>query len=159
MLQLKKFPDIPVSTREQARESRPHPEEPRFRLLAREEGSFPCVVGKEFPAFPLILKRRRSPLEGERNSRVLPPFPESRRCLSPFQGKLFSLDYRDFQAEDRLTTRWHVGHPWGKVSCESLVREPQGKGKDHLIHATGSVTLLLELGRKANVHAPTRDVD
>ena len=51
LLQLKKFPDIPVSTREKARESRPHPEEPRFRLLAREEGSFPCVFGKEFPAF------------------------------------------------------------------------------------------------------------
>ena len=61
MLQLKKFPDIPVSTREEARESRPHPEEPRFRLLAREEGSCPCVVGKEFPAFPSHLKRRRLP--------------------------------------------------------------------------------------------------
>ena len=63
MLQLKKFPDIPVSTREEARESRPHPEEPLFRLLAREEGSFPCVFGKEFPAFPSNLKRRRSPKE------------------------------------------------------------------------------------------------
>ena len=63
MLQLKKFPDIPDSTREEARESRPHPEEPRFRLLAREEGSFPCVVGKEFPAFPSHLKWRRSPQE------------------------------------------------------------------------------------------------
>ena len=48
-----------VSTREEARESRPHPEEPRFRLLASEEGSFPYVVGKEFPAFPSHLKRRR----------------------------------------------------------------------------------------------------
>ena len=52
MLQLKKFPDIPVSTREEAREFRPHPEEPRFHLLAREEGSFPCVVGKEILVFP-----------------------------------------------------------------------------------------------------------
>ena len=52
MLQLKKFPDIPDSTREEARESLPHVEEPRFRLLAREEVSFPCVFGKEFPAFP-----------------------------------------------------------------------------------------------------------
>ena len=54
MLQLKKFPDIPVSTREETRESRPHPEEPRFRLLAPEEGSFPCVVGIEFPVFRRI---------------------------------------------------------------------------------------------------------
>ena len=52
MLKLKKFPGIPDSTREEARESRPHPEETRFRLLVREEGSFPCVVGKEFLAFP-----------------------------------------------------------------------------------------------------------
>ena len=63
MLQPKKFPDIPVSTREEGRESRPHPEEPRLGLLAGEEGSFPCVFGKEFPAFPSHLKRRRSPQE------------------------------------------------------------------------------------------------
>ena len=63
MLQIKKFPNIPVSTREEARESRPHLEEPRFRLLAREEGSFPCVVGKEFPEIPSHLKRGRSPQE------------------------------------------------------------------------------------------------
>ena len=62
-LQLKKFPKIPVSTREEERESRPHPEEPRFRLLAREEGTFPCVFGKEFPAIPSHLKRRGSPQE------------------------------------------------------------------------------------------------
>ena len=54
LLQLKKFPDIPVSNREEARDSRPYPEEPRFRLLAREEGSFPCVVGIEFPVFRRI---------------------------------------------------------------------------------------------------------
>ena len=58
-----KFPDIPVSTREEARESHPHPEEPRFGLIDPEEGSFPGVVGKEFPAFPAHLKGRRSPQE------------------------------------------------------------------------------------------------
>ena len=54
--------------------------------------------------------------KGERNSRVMPPFPESPRCLSPFQGNLFSLHCLDFKAEDRLTTRWHVGQPCGKAS-------------------------------------------
>ena len=44
----------------------------------------------------------------------MPPFPESPRCLSPFQGNLFSLHCVDFQAEDRLTPRWHVGQPMGK---------------------------------------------
>ena len=63
LLQLKKFPDIPVSTREEARKSRPHAEQTRFRLIEREEESFPCVVGKEFLAFPSHLKRMRSPQE------------------------------------------------------------------------------------------------
>ena len=118
-----------VSTREEARESRPHPEEPRFLLLAPEEGSFPYVVGKEFPAFPSHLKRRRSPQESEKNSSVVSPFPESPRCLSPFLGNLFSLHCLDVQAEDRLTHggTWDssVGKPRGKASWESLVGKPQ----------------------------------
>ena len=84
----------------------------------------------------------------------MPPFPEFPRCLSPFQGNLFSLHCLAFQAEDRLTPRWHVGEPCGKASWESLVGKPGGKAKDPLIHAKGSVTLLLQLGRKAHVYAP-----
>ena len=57
--------------------------------------------------------------KGERNSSVVPQFPESPRCLSPFQGNLFSLHCLDFQAENRLTPRWHVGQPCGKASWES----------------------------------------
>ena len=90
---------------------------------------------------------------------VVPPFPECPRCLSPFQGNLFSLHCLDFEAEDRLTPRWHVGQPCGKASWESLVVEPRGKDTDPLIHAYGSVKRLLQLGRKAHVHAPTRAED
>ena len=158
-LQLNMFPDILASTLEEARESRPHPEEARFRLLAREEGSFPCVVGKEFPAFPSNLKRRRSPEERREELQGRATISESPRCLSPFQGNLFSLHCLDFQAEDRLTSRWHVGQPCGKASWESLLGKPRGKATDPLMHAKGSVTLLLQLGRKAHVHAPTRDED
>ena len=57
----------------------------------------------------------------------MPPFPESPRCLSPFQGNLFSLHCVDFQAEDRLTPRWHVEQPCGKYSWESPVGKPHGK--------------------------------
>ena len=57
----------------------------------------------------------------------MPPFPESPTCLSPFQGNLFSLHCLVFQAEDRLTPRWHVGQPCGKASWESLVGKPRGK--------------------------------
>ena len=65
--------------------------------------------------------------KGERNSRVVPPFPVSPRYLSPFQGNLFSLHCLDFQTVDRLTPRWHVGQPCGKASWESLVGKPHGK--------------------------------
>ena len=89
----------------------------------------------------------------------MPKFPENPRCLSPLQGNLFSLHCFDFKAEDRLTQRWHMGQPCGKASWENLVGKPGGKAPDPLIHAKGSVTLLLQLGRKALVHAPTRDED
>ena len=59
------------------------------------------------------------------DSRVVPPFPESTRCLSQLQGNLFSVHCLDFQAEDQLTQRWHVGHPCGKASWESLEGKPQ----------------------------------
>ena len=102
--------------------------DPHFRLLAREEGSFPCVVGKEFPAF--LSHPKRSALHGkdERNSKVVPPFPESPRCLSPFQGNLFSLHCLDFQAEvdSHHGGRWDipVGKLRGKASWESLEGKP-----------------------------------
>ena len=111
MLQLKKFPDIHVSTREEARESRPHPEESRFRLLAREEGSFPFVLGKEFPAFPSHLKGRCSPQERREE----------------LQGRATIPRVPQMPQSNRLTTRWHVGQPCGKVSWESLVGKSRGK--------------------------------
>ena len=159
MLQLKKFPDIPVSTREEARESCAHPEEPRFRLIAREEGSFPSWSGKNSRRSFRISRAGALHRNGERNSRVVPPFPGSLRCLSPFQGNLFCLHCLDFQAEYRLTPRWHVGQPCGKASWESLVEKPRGKAPDPWIHAKGIMTLLLQLGRKAHVRVPTRDED
>ena len=127
MLQLNKYPDIPVSTREKTREFRPHPEEPRFRLLAREEESFPCVVRKESQHSRRISRGGALHRKGETNSRVVEPFPESPRYLSPFQGNLFTLHCLDFQAEDRFTPRWYVGQPCAKASRHSLVGKPPGK--------------------------------
>ena len=40
-----------------------------------------------------------------------------------------------------------------------FVRKPRRKATDNVIHVTGSVTLLLQLGRKALVHAPSRAED
>ena len=154
-LQLKKFPDISVSTREEARESRPHPEVPDFRLLAREEGSFTCVLGKEFPTFPSHLKRRRSPQERreELQSRAtIPRVPEMSQSIP---------EKRVFPALPPLSSRrsTHTTVAHGTALWESLVGKPRGKHSDPFIHAKGSGTLLLQLGRKSHVHAPTRDED
>ena len=118
MLQLKKFPDIPVSTREEARESHPHPEEPRFRLLAREQGSLTCVVGKEFPAFPSHLKRRRSPQERREELQGRATFLEFPRGLTPFQGNLFPCTASTFKP--RIDS--HHGGTW-----DSPVGKPRWK--------------------------------
>ena len=120
MLQLKKIPDIPISTREEAREFCPHPEEPRFLLLLERNDPVPAWSGKNSRRSLRISRGGAFHRKGERNSRVVPPFPESPRCLSPFQGNLFSLHSLDFQAEDRLTPRWHMGQPCGKASWASL---------------------------------------
>ena len=155
MLQLKKFPDLPVSTREEARESRPHPEEPRFRFLAREEGSFPCVVGKEFQAFLSHLKSRRSPEEKREELQGRATIPRVPQMSQSIPGKTV------FPALPRLSSQGstHTTVERGTALWQSLVGKPRGKATDPLIHAKGSVTLLLQLGRKVHVHAPTRDED
>ena len=123
MLQLKKFPNIPVCTREEAREARPHTEEPGFRLLAREVGSFRCVVGKEFPALPSHLKRRRSPqerreeLQGRATIRRVPQMSQT------IPGKPV------FPRLPRISSRGstHTTVARGRVLWESLVGKPRGK--------------------------------
>ena len=159
--------EVPRHTRLHSRRSTrvpPHPEEPRFRLMAREEGSFHCVVGKEFPAFPSHLKRRSSPQERREELQGRATIPRVPQMSQSIQGKPV------FPALPRLSSRgsthttvtrgsalWEslVGKPRGKASWESLVGKPRGKATDPLIHAKGSVTLLLQLWRKAQLHAPT----
>ena len=127
MQQLKKFPDISVSTREESRDSRPHPEEPRFRLLAREEGSIPCVLGKEFLAFPSHLKRRDSPQERQEELQGRATITRVPQVSQSIPGKPVSLHCLEFQAEVRLTPRWHVGQTCGKASWENLLEGLEGK--------------------------------
>ena len=154
--------EVPRHTRlhqEQARESGPHPEVPRFCLLAREEGSFPCVVGKEFPAFPTNLKRRRSPQERREELQGRATIPRVPQISQSIPGKTV------FPALPRLSRRGstHTKVARGTALWESLMEillgKPREKATDPLIHAKGSATLLLQLGRKAHVHGPNRDED
>ena len=123
MLQLKKFPDIAVPTPEEARESRPYPQEPRFRLIAREQGSFPWVVGKEFPAFPSHLKRRRSPQERREELQGRATIPRVPQVSQSIPGKPV------FPALPRLSSRrsTHTTVARGTALWESLVGKPHGK--------------------------------
>ena len=123
MLELKNFRNIPDSTREEARESHPHPEEPRFRLLAPEEGSFPSVFGKEFPAFPSHLKRRRSPQERREELQGCATIPRVPQMSQSIPGKPV------FHALPRLSSRGltHTTVASGTALWESLVGKPRGK--------------------------------
>ena len=103
--------------------SRPHPEEPGFRLIAREEGSFPCVVGKEFPAFPSHLKRGRSPQERREEIQGRATIPRVFQMSQSIPGKAV------FPALPRLSSRAssHTTVARGTALWKSLVGKPPGK--------------------------------
>ncbi|KAI4577918.1 hypothetical protein MJG53_010773 [Ovis ammon polii x Ovis aries] len=176
---LQKYPKIHVSTGEESSGSSPEftqglrPRHQRERNSERpprnSHGDWPFLrpperipegtVGKNSRRSRRISRGGALHRKGERNSRVVPPFQESPRCVSPFQRNRFSLHCLDVQAEDRLPPRVHVGQPCGKASWESLVGKTRGKTIDALIHGADCVTLLLPHWRKAQVHARIRDED
>ena len=148
--------EVPRHTRLHSRGNTRVPPTSRGALLPSHSsrgGIFPCVFGKEFPAFPSHLKRRRSHRKGERNSRVVPQSQSSPDSQS-IPGK------RVFPALPRLSSRGssHTTVARGTALWESLVGKPSGKASakatDPLIHAKGRATLLLRLGSKAQGHAP-----
>ena len=71
----------------------------------------------------------------------------------------------DFPALPRISSRGsiHTTVACGTALWESLVGKPPAKtsmkATDFFIHAKGSMTLLLQLGRKVQVHEPARDED
>ena len=158
MLQLKSSPTYP-SPLERKHEGPAHfQRSPVSASQLEMRDPFPVWSGKNFRHSRRISRGGTLHRKGERNSRVVSPFQEALRCLIPFQRNLFFLQCLDFDAEDQLPPRWHLGQPCGKASWESLVGNPRRKALreslESLIHAKGRVTLLLQLGRKTHVHAP-----
>ena len=128
-LQLKKFPDIPVSTREEARESRPHPDVPRSGLLARRRDQFPACSGKNSRRFrrisrggTLVRKGRGTP--GCCHHSQSPPdvSVHSRENCCPCTASTFKLRIDSHQGG---TWDSPVGQTRGKASWESLEGKPQ----------------------------------
>ena len=96
---------------------------PRFCLLAREEGSFPFVVGKEFPAVPSHLTRRHSPQERREELQgraTIPRVPQMSQSI---------LEETVFPVLPRLSSRGstHTTVARGTALWESLVGNPLGK--------------------------------
>ncbi|KAI4572072.1 hypothetical protein MJG53_014178 [Ovis ammon polii x Ovis aries] len=176
---LQKYPTIHVSTGEESSGSGPDSTQglrPRHRRernpqrnLRNSHGDWPFLRQPEHVPEGPVGKNSRRPRrisrggalhrKGERNSRVVPPFQESPRFVSPFQRNLFSLHCLDVQDEDRLPPRVHVGQPCGKASWKTLVGKTRGKTIDPLSQAVECVTLLLPIWRKAQVHARIREED
>ena len=81
---------------------------------------------------------------------MVPPVPEPPDVSVHSRETCFPCTASTFNPKNDS----HHGGKW-----DSPVGKPRGKATDPLIHAKGSVTLLLLLERKAQVHAPTRDKD
>ena len=96
--------------------------EPRFRLLAREEGSFPCVLGKDFPAFPWQLKRRNSLQERREELEGRATIPKVPQMSQSIPGKPV------FPALARRSSPGsiHTTVARGTALWESLVGNPRG---------------------------------
>ena len=140
--------EVPRHTRLQSRGSTRHPPTSRgaqFPPPSSRGGILPLRGRDRIPSVPSHLKRRCSPQERREELQGRATIPRVPQMSQSIPGKLFSLHGLDFQAEDLLTPRWHVGQPCGKASWESLVGSPRGKAADPLIHAKGSVTVMLHL--------------
>ena len=131
--------------------SRPHPKEPRFLLVARDEGSFPCFIRKEFPACPSHLKRRRCQQERREELQgraTIPTVPQLSQSIP---------EEPVFPALPQLSRRGSTHTTVARVTAlwEMFLKKPRGKATDPNINTKKSLTLLLQLGRKKILDVPT----
>ena len=112
-----------------------------LQCVCPEVGSFPCVVGKEFPGFPSHLKRRRSPQERREELQgraTIPRVPQISQSISgkpvfPALPRLSSQGLTNIMVA-RGTDLWEslVGKPRGKASRESHRSLDPREGKRHI---------------------------
>ena len=85
------------------------------------------MVGKEFPAFPSHLKRRRSPQERREELQGRATIPRVFQMSQSIPGKPVFPALPRLSSQGSTHTWRHVGHPCGKAWWESLVGKPHGK--------------------------------
>ena len=116
---------------------------PSFPSSSRDEGPFPCFFEKGIPAFPPHLKRRWSQREPREELQGSGHHSKRPRCPNPLQIHLTLLHWFDGHPEDRLKTRCQMWQP--------------EKANNPYVNSTGSLPLLFQLERKADLHACTWD--
>ena len=148
LLQLDMFPGIPVSTREEhggsCHKSRGSPLSARYLEMSV---LFPAFSGKDSRLSRFISGGGAHSRKDERNSRGRVTIPKDPQNSQSTPGETDSLHRLDSQPEYRLSPQWTLLQPTA----------PRGKATDPCVNSLGSLTLLLQLGRKADVHVPTRD--
>ena len=120
--------EVPRHTRLRSRGSTRVPPSSRgapFPPHSSRRETFPCVVGKEFPAFPSHLKRRRSPQERREELQGRATIPTVPQMSQSIPGKPVFPALPRFSSRGRLSPWFHVGQPCGKASWESLEGQPQ----------------------------------
>ena len=148
--------EVPRHTRLHSRGSTRVPSTSRgtpFPPPSSRGGILSLCCRQRIPAIPLHLKRRRSSQERREELQVRATIPRVPPMSQSIPGKTV------FPALRRLSSRGstHTTVARGTALWKSLVGNPRGKARDPLIHAKGSATKLLQLGRKAHKHALTRD--
>ena len=150
--------EVPRHTRFQSRGSTRVPPTSRGApfTLHSSRGGILFLCGRErIPGDPVHLKWRRSPQERREELLGRATIPRVPQMSQSITGKpVFpALPRHSFRGSTHTTVAC------GTALWESLLGKPRWKATDPLIHANGSATLLPQLGRKARVHAPTRDED
>ena len=158
MLQLKKLPDIPVSTREEARESWPHPEEPVSVSYLERRDPFPAWLGKNSRRSRRISRGGALHRKGERN-----PGSCHHSQSQPDVSVHFRETYFPCTASTSRRGLTHTTVVRGTALWESLVGKPQWKASrespSSLDQREGKRDTADTAREKGHVHAPTRDED
>ena len=88
-----------------------------------------------------------------------PCFTGSTKAVTPDGNQVIHVNKEHWESQGSTHTTVARGKALSEASWESVMGKSRGKATDPLIHEKGSMTLLLQLGRKSHVHAPSRDKD
>ena len=129
MLQQKKFPDIPVSTQEEARSPTHIDSSPVSASYLERRDPFPACSGKNSRRFRRISRGDALHRNGETNSRVVPRSQSPPDVLVHYRETCFPCTASTFKTriDSHHGGTWDspVGKPRGKASWENLEGKPQ----------------------------------